>query len=479
MKSSTMPADKPVPTITLLYRQLPWALAASGAVALLVVSALWSPEDAYLLVGWAAAQGVLILLRLWLVFRFWRRPEVAPPGGWTAGFAAGAGAAGLLWGAAAVLFLDPADPVSYLVITLSMAGLGAGAVTTLASHMPSFVLFLLGSLGPLLGVLLAAGSRLSLSLAAMVVVFGVLLVLIARGLRSMLHRVLVLTEDKQRLIDIMELQVRERTAALEQANLKLRVEMAERVQAQAEAERARAAAERADRAKSKFLAAASHDLRQPAQSLVLFTTTLANELSDHPARRVVSHIEQAAEALRRLLDSLLDMSRLDAGTVVARVSETPLQPILDRLATEYQLRADDKGLRFRMVPTAAWCRTDPALLDRMLRNLIENALRYTERGKLLVGCRCRGDRIIVQVVDTGIGIPPDQLDLIFQEFVQVGNDRAQGLGLGLAIVSRLARMLEHEVMVRSRPGHGSCFSVKMPRAQAVAQAAGAGWSERA
>jgi PAS domain S-box-containing protein len=245
-------------------------------------------------------------------------------------------------------------------------------------------------------------------------------------------------------------------------------------------------AERASLAKSKFLAAASHDLRQPVQSLVLFVDLLKARLqqglagstvdalermgleagASHPSAMVaLNSMERALDGLRTLLDSLLDVSRLDAGLVVAQPTVIPLGALLERLAGEYAPRAVAAGLRFRVVGTRAAVRSDPTLLERIVRNLLENALRYTERGGILLGCRHQQGRIRLEVVDTGVGIAPDKLEEVFEEFYQVGNlerDRAQGLGLGLAIVRRLARLLGHEIVVRSRPGQGSRFGVVLP-----------------
>jgi PAS domain S-box-containing protein len=248
---------------------------------------------------------------------------------------------------------------------------------------------------------------------------------------------------------------------------------------------AKAEAERANLAKSKFLAAASHDLRQPVQSLVLFMSLLKERLDgstgEPPAAvldsmqqalggrarqtgavKALGSMEQALDGLRMLLDSLLDVSRLDAGLVVAHPAVVPLGPLLERLAAEYRPRVAAKGLRLRMVGTDAAVRTDPALLERILRNLLENSLRYTERGGILVGCRRHGDRLRLEVVDTGVGIAPEKIDEIFEEFYQGHNperDRTKGLGLGLAVVRRLGRLLGHEIEVRSAPGRGSAFAI--------------------
>lgn len=229
--------------------------------------------------------------------------------------------------------------------------------------------------------------------------------------------------------------------------------------------RAKDAAVRADKAKSKFLAAASHDLRQPVQSLFFFAYALSERLKEHPASNVLASMSESLDALKMLLDSLLDVSRLDAGVVQPAVTEFAVAPLMERLATEYRARAAEKGLEVRAVPSSLWTRSDPVLLERLLRNLIENALRYTARGRILIGARRRGQALELQVIDSGIGIPEQHRDEIFEEFTQIGNperNRQQGLGLGLAIVKRLASLLGHRVSLRSRPGCGSAFSVVVP-----------------
>ncbi|MDQ2102589.1 hybrid sensor histidine kinase/response regulator [Azospirillum isscasi] len=227
----------------------------------------------------------------------------------------------------------------------------------------------------------------------------------------------------------------------------------------------KAEADRANVAKSKFLAAASHDLRQPVQAMMLFRSALEQRLSGHPAAPLLDSLGQAMDGLRMLLDSLLDVSKLDAGLIVPQFQDLPIGQIIERLGTEYHPQAEAKGLRLRVAPCTLTIRSDPALLMRILRNLVENALRYTEHGGLLIGCRRRGDRVRIEVVDSGIGIPSDKHEDIFEEFVQVSNqerDRGKGLGLGLAVVRRLARLLGHRIHLRSRPGGGSAFCVDVP-----------------
>lgn len=241
--------------------------------------------------------------------------------------------------------------------------------------------------------------------------------------------------------------------------------------ARAAEEQARAAkedAERANLAKSQFLAAASHDLRQPVQAMMLLSEALAIRLEGHPAATALVGIQAALNALQMLLGGLLDVSRLDAGVVKADLQPVALATVIDRLATEYGLRAQAKGLRLRAVRTDAVVQTDPVLLERILRNLLENALRYTERGKILVGCRRRGPVVRLVVADTGVGIAKEHQQAVFQEFFQVGNlerHREKGLGLGLSIVKRLTAILGHKLGMASRLGRGSCFTIDLPLAE--------------
>lgn len=237
---------------------------------------------------------------------------------------------------------------------------------------------------------------------------------------------------------------------------------------------AKAEAERSVLARSKFLAAASHDLRQPVQSLVLLLAALKSMVTKPQVTRAVGLMESALDGLNGLLTSILDLSRLDAGVVMPQMGPVDLGALCTRLAAEYALLASGKGLRLRAGPGAATGRSDPALLERILRNLIENAIRYTVTGGIVIGVRSRGERVRIDVVDSGIGIAADKLPHIFEEFYQVANpgrDRGQGLGLGLSIVGRLAGLLGAELAVVSREGHGTRFSLLMTRDQAQGVAA--------
>jgi len=225
--------------------------------------------------------------------------------------------------------------------------------------------------------------------------------------------------------------------------------------------------ERANQARSRLLRAASHDLRQPLHALGLFVAQFDARARDPETRRIAAQAGAAVTALQELLDAILDISRLDAGAVSPKVGDFPIATLLARLTTAFAPSAAEKGLRLCVVPSRLYVRSDPVLLERILLNLAANALRYTKRGGILIGCRRRDGRVRIEVWDTGIGIAPEQRQAIFQEFYQAADRRVggQGLGLGLAIAARLAALLGSRIEVASRLGKGSVFAVEVPRGE--------------
>jgi CheY-like chemotaxis protein/two-component sensor histidine kinase len=224
-------------------------------------------------------------------------------------------------------------------------------------------------------------------------------------------------------------------------------------------------AELATRAKSRFLASASHDLRQPIHALGMFVARLRQLPHDAETGHLIGNVEKSVQAMQGLLSALLDISRLDAGSLTPEFSPYPLAELLRRLAADLSARADAQGLNLRLRPTSLWVLSDPELLYRILLNLTDNAIEYTREGGVLVGCRRRGNRVRIEVWDTGIGIPEESRQDVFKEFVQLDNparDRNKGLGLGLAIVERTARLLGHPLSMRSRLQRGTCFAVEVP-----------------
>ncbi|HMH16728.1 MAG TPA: ATP-binding protein [Burkholderiales bacterium] len=223
--------------------------------------------------------------------------------------------------------------------------------------------------------------------------------------------------------------------------------------------------EAANLAKSRFLAAASHDLRQPLHALNLFVAQLRTETDQAERNRVTAQIDAAVTAMNDLFSALLDISKLDAGALAPDVTDFPLASVLQRIERTFAPAALEKGLRLRMMLSDAWVSSDLILLERILMNLVSNAIRYTARGGVIVGCRRRGRQVRIEVWDSGIGIPEDQRENIFGEFYQVaapGRPNREGLGLGLAIVDRLCRLLDHRLELASTLGRGSRFAVSLP-----------------
>jgi CheY-like chemotaxis protein len=239
---------------------------------------------------------------------------------------------------------------------------------------------------------------------------------------------------------------------------------------------ARREAEVANLAKSRFLATASHDLRQPLQALGLLNGALRRLVQDEDCRDVLRQQDEAIDAMSRLLNGLLDISKLESGAIKPQLADFALAPLCDELRRDFAAVAANTGLRLSIDATQTRLHSDAALVGQLLRNLLSNAIKYTNSGSVELRCIPAAQRVRLEVRDTGVGIPADQLGSIFEEFYQVGvspNSSRDGYGLGLSIVQRIVKLLETRVEVRSTPGVGSVFSLELPQAHAPA-AAGSG-----
>ena len=227
-------------------------------------------------------------------------------------------------------------------------------------------------------------------------------------------------------------------------------------------------AERANKAKSVFLASASHDLRQPLNAMQMYIAALQSKVKDKEILRIIEDINSVSISTARLLNALLDVSELEVGAIKPRHEIFSVNNILISIFQSFLPLAKDKELDFRVVPSSFYVRSDPALLERILGNFMSNAIRYTDKGSVLIGCRKKGDKVVIEVWDTGCGISDDQMSLIYEDFYQIENkerDRGKGLGLGLALAKRLAESLEHTIDSKSTLGNGSCFSVAVDIAE--------------
>ena len=373
---------------------------------------------------------------------------------WNVRFIVNTSFVAIIWGAGWVAMFVPGD-LGYQALLICVAmGMAAGAVTINPIHRPSLFLYLILFLSPLIVRVAMEGDRPHLILAFMLLTYVTFL--LNAGIKLMLTFETSLRQRFEKESLLHELRAREEEIAI-----------------------ALDTAEQANRAKSKFLATASHDLRQPLQALRLFTEALQDVAKEPESQRLAGQIGKSVNALVDMFDDLLDVSRLDAGIIQPRWQHFELFDLFDRLYVDFEPLAKAKGLTLQLPycnekgmngsPCDVIVYSDPFLLERMMRNLVSNAIRYTDKGQVEVTCRCLPEEVEIAVQDTGIGIRPEVLPHIFEEYYQVDNphrDRRKGLGLGLAIVRRVEELLGYRVEVESVPEQGSIFKFSLKEGDA-------------
>lgn len=387
---------------------------------------------------WAAAHLVISLHKVTFLARAYARQTASrgSPRSWEQRYCRAIFFTGCIWGVAAWVFIPPDDLVHAAVITLFILGkftMGAISMVVSKQAVTNYVVPMAVGLS---SALAWHGDAIHLFLGCASVAYAVVMLVFSRHLNKLLTDALMVRFEKEALAEKLSEQI--------------------------------AIATRASKEKTRFFAAASHDLRQPLHAIALFGAVLDKELQGQPEHVHTVRLMDAVEALSVSLDTMLDVSQLEAGVIKPDMRAVPLRPILETLNQMFSARATQKGLELRIRASVLWVHTDPLLLQRMLANLIENALKFTVGGGVIVIARERGPQVWLDVRDSGIGIAAENLDSIFEEFYQVGNagrDRAQGLGIGLALVRRLSRLLGHPVHVHSRVGKGSRFRVVLPLAE--------------
>lgn len=405
---------------------------------------MWDVVAHDVLLGWIA---LVVASQLFELRQWWRHRAAVNDIGqcrrWDRRFRIYTALVGGLFGLGWVLLFVPGD-LGYQVLIICLAmGFAAGAVTVNPIHPPAMFLYLIFLLVPLILRLVMENDKPHWFLALMLVVFIGFMLSTGLGLMRTFELSLRQRFEKEGLLHAL----RQREEALAEALDR---------------------AEQANREKSRFLATASHDLRQPLQALRLFVEALQDAARSPEIERLGQQIGKSVDALGSMFDELLDISRLDAGIVEPRCLHFHLHELFDRLYVDFAALAQDKGLLLTM-PSGDECGavvySDPFLLERMLRNLLSNAIRYTDRGEVAVDCRTGAGRIELAVSDTGVGIQPAAQAQIFDEYYQVDNphrDRRKGLGLGLSIVRRIENLLGYRVEVASVPGTGSTFRFTVP-----------------
>lgn len=425
--------------VTALYATMPASTAVDALLAWgLCAFMYWQTRDGGVLV-WLGLHFVQIL-RYPLIHAYFRDPQAAERSAfWARRQWRELLYYSITWGLAPWLFL-PADsmPLTALLM-LTMLGLCSGGVPSVAPRWASVLAFVVPMSVGLITALAWRADTIHLFLAACAVLHVGATLHFAHTQHRLLTTSLHTRFEKEALAEQLARQVQITQQASED--------------------------------KTRFFAAASHDLRQPLHAIALFGVVLERELHGHPSQPHAQRLMGAVNALSGSLDTMLDVSQLDAGVVQPRPQPVALRGVLQAVQALAATRADVRNLQLRVRTTSLWVRTDSLLLQRLLANLVENAIKYTPVGGVMVVARSRGEEVWLDVVDTGIGIAPEHHERVFQEFYQVhnpGRDRAQGLGIGLSIVRRLSRLLDHPVELKSQPGRGSRFRVRLPRAEAPA-----------
>lgn len=400
------------------------------------------------LLGWAGALYLLTAIRFAMSRRFFARPREGDAILRWAWLAAGfSWVSGLLWGWLGWVGFLPEEPALLSFTVIVLTGLVCGTVPSLAAFPPALIGSILATVIPVAIRCITSGSDMTGAFLFLLAALVAINFYYCRISYRMLRETITLRLENERLVDHLK---------------------EERDRAQS-----------ADRSKTRFLAAASHDLRQPIHALSLIVSTLAmlgrrGDVAAGEAVGLAGRARTIVGSLSGLLNALLDISKLDAGVVTVAREPVDLGQLFRDLDHEYLSEAHQRGLDWRVAGRDVMVDSDPMMLKRILSNLISNAFRYTARGGVLLGCRRRGDQVEIQVWDTGFGIAPEQQQTVFEEFVQLHNparDRTQGLGLGLAIVRRTAELLGHPLKLVSRPAQGSMFSITVPLARAAAPAA--------
>jgi signal transduction histidine kinase/CheY-like chemotaxis protein len=426
--------------IASVYRQVPQSVLGSIVGGVALVAVFWQTHNQTWLLLWSIALLLESLVRVRMAYAFRRATDtVERVQKWASRWVATSLAAGLLWGAAGALFFASDEPLQQLVLVAVVLGVAFGSLTLYASHRPALWAFLPAALLPLIGRMLAEQNPAYYTAAiVMLAVFG-FTTFFGRNFGEAMFESVKNNYENEVLV--------------EQLIAEKRI-----------SDDARRAAENATRSKTQFFAAASHDLRQPLQAIGIYVSLLKKR-AQGPLEPLVKNLSTAVESLSKLVEELLEISRLDSGSIQPRTQQILVDEMFGLLEQEFMPQAAAKGLALRVRRAGYAIESDQMLLMRVLRNLLANAIRYTQRGGVLLAARPRGGLISLEVYDTGPGIRQQELDRIFEEFYRgesSKNEAGSGFGLGLSIVKRICSVLGHPLVVTTRPGSGTVFRVEVP-----------------
>ena len=423
--------------VRVLYSNLTLVIINISILTGLTMYVFWDDVRVEFVLGWGVSMFAVIMMRLSLLFVYSHlKPDGNESFRWGSYFAATSFISGWVWCAGILMFWEPGTLLQKTYLVAVLLGTVAGSMSLTSMWAPGYYLFVLPLLTVLTISLFAQTGREWFGMGVLCIAYSISLIRLGLNNFENFVKTLRLQSENVELID------------------KLR-EQKDR-------------AEHAARAKTQFLASASHDLRQPVHALALFADALSHEVKTAKGQNLMNNLSRSVESIDELLTSLLDISKLDAGTVKVNASDIELKPIMNKVINEFSAEAEKKGLSLRVRDTRLAVHSDPVLLGNIVRNLVSNALRYTRQGGILVACRARQKEVSIEVWDTGSGIPESEREKIFAEFYQLHNperDRGKGLGLGLAICQRTCELLGHQIKVYSRPRRGSVFKIEAQRTE--------------
>ena len=428
--------------VKILYYQPIYIISVGHALAILITMFfLWNTVPTHWLLLWASINVSQTLIWVYLVAKFRREEHQNEKTQQAIGlFPIASSITGLLWGSTLYLPNVINDTTAMVLLSIMILGVTAAGLAVFAPYLRSFSLFSSLTLVPFSIRFFLEDTTSHNTLGIMFLLYFGVLLISGINMRRAVSQSIELRLENIGLVDDLTLKNNQ-------------------------AEEARKEAVQANISKSKFLAAASHDLRQPLHALGLFVDALESRIQYPEVRGIVDNIRISTDALSDLLNSLLDISKLDAGVLEAKFTDFPLQPILKRIQTDFAEHSNNNALQLKIVDCNFIVHSDPFMLERVLLNLVSNAIRYTPHGSVRLECHKKNEKIDIEIHDTGIGIANDAIDKIFEEFYQIENperDRRKGLGLGLAIVKRLADLLNCPLTVSSVPDKGSMFRISIP-----------------
>jgi signal transduction histidine kinase/CheY-like chemotaxis protein len=426
--------------IASVHQQVPRSVLGSVVGATAVLAVYWQAHDRTLLLGWFIGMLVESLVRLRGTQSFRQaRIDADNVQSWSTRWVLQAAVAGLLWGAAGWLFFLPADPLKQLVLVTVLLGVAFGSLTLYAAYRPALIAFLPVALLPLIIRMLAEQDPAYVTAAVVMLAMLAFTMFFGRSFGTTMFEAVKNNFDNEVLVGQL---LNEKRVADE----------------------ARRAAEEATRSKTKFFAAASHDLRQPLQAIGIYCSLLKKRATG-PLEPLAKSLASAVDSLSKLVEELLEISRLDAGAIQPRLQQVLLDEMLAQIAQEFTPLAHGKGLELRVRRPKLAVESDPVLLARVLRNLLGNAIRYTAKGGVLLAARPRSGLASIEVWDTGPGIKQSELSRVFDEFYRGESSKGEpvgGFGLGLSIVRRICNVLGHPLIVTTRPGSGTVFRIETP-----------------